>query len=55
MSFGPAGNSRRITQWLLAGMLVWGVAVADEEKGGGGGGDLRSAAQNPISSLICEL
>ena len=50
MLFKPDGNSRKVIQWLLAGMLVSGVAVADQEKGGGG--DLRSAVQNPISSLI---
>lgn len=37
---------------VLGLSLVLGIAFADEEKSGGGGGDLRSAVQNPISSLI---
>jgi len=37
---------------ILGLSLVLGTAFADEEKSGGGGGDLRSAVQNPISSLI---
>ena len=37
---------------VLGLSLVLGTAIAEEEKSGGGGGDLRSAVQNPISSLI---
>ena len=40
----------RITAGLCLGALVGGSVNAEEK--GGGGGDLRSAAQNPISSLI---
>jgi len=32
--------------------LISGIAFAGEDKSGAGGGDLRSAVQNPISSLI---
>ncbi len=37
---------------VLGLSLILGTAVANDEKSGGGGGDLRSAVQNPISSLI---
>ena len=41
---------KRVTVWGL--LLTTGIAFADGGKSGGGGGDLRSAVQNPISSLI---
>ena len=41
---------KRVFVWGL--VLATGTAFADDEKSGGSGGDLRSAVQNPISSLI---
>jgi hypothetical protein len=45
-------QGRTLSIGMLAGALTWGAAFAQEEKSDGDGGDLRSAVQNPISSLI---